>query len=342
VVNEDGGVRTARLDAQLLTRRRKRSVPEVVRHLLAVQAQDGRGARLAIRARAAGVAASDVDDGLRCGRLVVSWLNRGTLHLVAAEDYWWLHALTTPQLATGNGRRLRQEGVTANQARRGIDAVVAAVADGPRTRPQLRACLDAAGIPTAGQALVHILVAATLEGHIVRGPMMGADQAFVSVGAWLGAAPPPLDRADALSLLARRYLRSHAPASAEDLAKWAGITVTDARHGLASTPGVAGKRTAALPPPRLLGPFDPLLLGWASRKPFVGSHGSVVTTNGVFRPVALVGGRVVGTWSLSARAVRLAPLASIGGEDLSLLVRDAADVVRYLGLPERQVVIGEP
>jgi hypothetical protein len=335
LVNEEASVIRARLRAQLLTPRRKRSAGQVVRHLLAVQAQDGRAARLAIRARATGVAAADVDDALRSGQLVVSWLNRGTLHLVAADDYWWLHTLTTPQLATSNARRLRQEGVSPTQAGRGVDAVVAAVADGPKTRPQLRACLDAAGIPTAGQALVHVLAAATFQGHIVRGPMVGNDQAFVPVGAWLGPAPPALDRADALARLAARYLAGHAPASAEDLARWAGITLADARRGLASVPNVAGKATAGLPEPRLLGPFDPLLLGWASRVPVVGKHASVVTTNGVFRPVALVGGRVVATWSLSGGAVRIVPLEPIAGENLSRLVDDAAGVLRYLGLPDR-------
>ena len=47
--------------------------------------------------------AADVDAALEDRTLVVSWLNRGTLHLVAAEDYWWLHPLTLPQLATSNG-----------------------------------------------------------------------------------------------------------------------------------------------------------------------------------------------------------------------------------------------
>ncbi len=344
MVKEDASIIAARLRAQLLTYRRQRSAGEVVRHLLAVQAQDARGARLAIRARAMGLAVCHVDEALQQKELVVSWLNRRTLHLVAAEDYWWLHTLTTPQLATGNGRRLQQEGVTPAQARRGIDVIVAAVTSGPQTRAQLRGFLDAAGIPTSGQALVHILVAATLEGHIVRGPMVGGEQAFVAVDAWLGPPPSPIDRDDALALLARRYLAGHAPASSEDLAKWAGITLADARRGLASAVEIdksVGELDGPerLPVPRLLGPFDPLLLGWVSRKMLIGSQGSVVTSNGVFRPVALVGGRVVATWSLSGGTVRIVPLEPISAGDLAQLVADAADVLRYLGLPDRPTIV---
>jgi hypothetical protein len=339
VVKTHRGLIAARLRAQLLTPRRKRTAGEVVRHLLAIQAQDARGARLAIRARSRGGSAADVDDALQRGELVVSWLNRGTLHLVAAEDYWWLHSLTTPQLATGNARRLRQEGVSASQTHRGIDAVVAALAGGPQTRAQLRASLDTAGIPTAGQALVHILAAATLAGQIVRGPMAGPEQAFVGVDSWLGPAPPRLDRQDALERLARRYLAGHAPASAEDLAKWAGLTLADARRAMGPVPEVEQTGSPILPGPRLLGPFDPLLLGWASRTPITGRHRSVVTTNGIFRPVALVGGHVVATWRLPSGTVTIAPLEPISRDDLDRLRADAADVLRFLGIPDRPAVV---
>ena len=60
----------------------------VARRLLAVQGQDQRGARLAIRARSDGLTAADVDRALSEDRsLLITWLNRGTLHLIASEDY---------------------------------------------------------------------------------------------------------------------------------------------------------------------------------------------------------------------------------------------------------------
>ena len=47
---------------------------EVAGRLLAIQAQDPRGARLAIRARSAGLSASDVDSALTGRSLIVTWL----------------------------------------------------------------------------------------------------------------------------------------------------------------------------------------------------------------------------------------------------------------------------
>src|SRR5580704_4858425 len=99
-------VAARRFAAQLLAGPPARSAVEVVGRLLAVQGQDPRGARLAIRSRSAGLTAADVDKALTADRsLVITWLNRGTLHLVRAEDYAWLQAVTTPQLATTSARR---------------------------------------------------------------------------------------------------------------------------------------------------------------------------------------------------------------------------------------------
>jgi hypothetical protein len=353
-------VTAQRCASQLLSGDPADTVAEVTRRLLAVQAQDPRGARLTIRARSAGLTAADVDSALADRSVVVSWLNRGTLHLVRAEDYWWLHPLTTPQLRTGNSRRLAQEGVSAPDAERGVAAVEAALAaDGPLTRPKLRERVAAAGVPTEGQALVHILLLASIRGLIVRGILRPAagrsmrDQAWVLTRDWLGAPPPPLGREAALGELARRYLAGHAPAADRDLARWAGIGLQDARLGLARCGAVpradgladlpassaarsAGRSasrsasTAALPPPRLLGAFDPLLLGWASRDPITGPHTHIVTTNGVFRPFALADGRAVATWTFTGGRVTLAPFAPLGAQTQAALDADAADVTRFL------------
>lgn len=349
-----------RLDAQLLTTRAAAGTEEVLERILAVQAQDPRGARLAVRVRSRADSASDIDDALTRRRsAVISWLNRGTLHLVAADDYWWLHPLTTPQIVPSNDRRLAQLGLEPRQVGRGIEAIVGAIAaHGARTRSELRGELEAAGVRTEGQALVHLLATATLRGHIVRGPMRAGEHAFVGVEAWLGPAPEPLGEPEALARLARRYLAGHGPATAEDLAKWAGITLGRARRGLAAIAeecvrsadglvdltdrpeAVAGR--VPTPAPVLLGAFDPVLHGWVDRSFVVGGHRGVVTTNGLFRPTALVRGRVVGTWTLSDGRLRLRLLEPVTATAERGLARDGRAVLRFLGRPESTMVVERP
>jgi len=158
-------VLAARLAAQRLPGPPAAGAVEVTRHLLAVQAQAARAARLAIRVRSANGHSSDVDRALSEERsLIVTWVNRGTLHLLAAEDEPWLHALTAPRLRTANDRRLHQEGVSQTAAEHGVTAITTALADrGPLTRADLRAVVDRADVPTAGQALVHVLLRAPLS-----------------------------------------------------------------------------------------------------------------------------------------------------------------------------------
>ena len=71
-----------------------------------------------------GSRAADVDRELTEERsLLITWLNRGTLHLVRSEDYPLLQALTTPPLLTSCTRRLRQEGVSEKAAERGVETI---------------------------------------------------------------------------------------------------------------------------------------------------------------------------------------------------------------------------
>lgn len=332
----------ARLAAQRLSGTPAGDVVEATRHLLAVQAQDPRGARLALRARTAGGHASAVDHALTKDRsLLITWANRGTLHLIAAEDEPLLHALTTPQLRVASARRLSQEGVSPAAARRGIDAIVKALeSEGPMTRTQLRAVVDRAGVRTAGQAFVHILFAATLEGHIVRGPMIGRSHAFVLAADWLGERPK-VDRDRALAELARRYLTGHGPADERDLARWAQIPIRDARAGLAAVASELDERPDGLvdlpreelpqlPPPRLLGPFDPVLLGWRSREFVAGEHQDAVATGGMINAVALVDGRAAGTWTMPGGRVALRLWSGHDEATVAALEREAAAVEAYL------------
>jgi len=333
-----------RLSAQLLAGAPATDPLAVVERLLAVQGQDPRGARLAIRARSTALSATDVDRALSEERsLLITWVNRGTLHLLRSEDYPWLHALTTPQLRRANARRLEQEGVSASGAERAVAAIAAALAaEGPLSRAQLRERIASAGVRTEGQALVQLLLLASLRGMIVRGPIVGSQHAYVLVHDWLGK-PAPVQRERALGELARRYLLGHGPADDRDLARWAGLTLTDARAGLQAIARLLHERddglldlasrpapAAELPGPRLLGAFDPILLGWRSREALLDGNQQVVTVNGLFRPFALIGGRAAATWKLAGREVVLEPFSRLGQADADALLADGEDVLRYL------------
>lgn len=238
-----------------------------MRHLLAVQAQDPRAFPLALRARGTGFGASAVDAALARGELVVTWLFRGTLHLVAAEDHGWLLALTAPRNRAAAARRGRELGFGEAAVRRAVTEIAAAVRT---TRAELEARLG-----SRGQQTPYLIMRAALEGACVY----GAARAVV-------AAPPAGPEGD----LGARYLAAHADAAPEDLAAWAGIGVRAARAALADRPPPAVE--AAPLPPRLLPRFDEYVLGWRDhRQPIRG---------GMVPAVAVTGGRIETTWSPAA------------------------------------------
>ncbi|MGI8713330.1 MAG: winged helix DNA-binding domain-containing protein, partial [Solirubrobacteraceae bacterium] len=343
-----------RLTAQLLAGSPARDPLAVAQRLLAIQGQDPRGARLAIRAHTSGVTAADVDRELTEQRsLLITWCNRGTLHLISSEDYPWLQALTTPPLITQSTRRLSQEGLDPTMTRRALAVVQRCVGEeGPLTRVQLRDRLQRADVPVAGQALIQILFRAAVEGLVVRGPIVGNQHAYVLVHDWLGPTgragsgrAGSVCRETALAELARRYLAGHGPAGDRDLARWAGLPLRDARAGLSAIAGelregqddgrvdLRGRpRMAALPPPRLLGPWEPLLVGWASRAHVLAGGDTRVVSGGLFRSFALVHGRGVATWRLDGGGgVTIDPFAPLSDDDARALQRDGEALLRFLG-----------
>lgn len=336
-----------RLTAQRLAGPPLRSVAEVAGHVVAVQSQDPRGMRLAVRSRTAGLSAADVDRAITEDRsVVVDWLNRGTIHLVRREDHDWLHALTTPQLATASARRLALRGLTPDVADRGVAALERALSGGPLERDDLREPLARALGEVPEDAVTAVLFAASIRGLVVRGPVTGPrSQAFVLRRDWLGE-PQPVDRDAALAELARRWLASHWPATDRDLAAWAKLPLRDVRAGLrAIAPeletGEDGQLrprrrppVAELPAPRLLGPFDAVLHGWPDRAWLLGgaAPAEVITNNGIFRATALVGGLTVATWTMPGGRVRLQPFAPLAEPDRAALDADGVALRAWLGV----------
>ena len=337
-------LRRRRAAAQLLGRHERTEPAGAVAHLLAVQAQDLRAARLALRARGAASTPGDVDAALGAdGSLVVAWLMRGTLHLVAREDHAWLLALTAGQNAATIRRRLGQLGVSDADAARAVAVVERALAEeGPLPRPQLAERLRAAGLPAEGQAVPHLLALAAGRATIVLGPVQDGGHAFALARDWLGRARPSLDRDVALAELARRYLRGHGPAGAADLAAWSGLGLRDARAGLAAISGeleqtgdlvdLAGRsRPPRRARPRLLGAFDPYLLGWKDRSFAVDpAHARRVHPGGgIVRATAIADGRAVATWTMRSGRVALDPFTPMAPALHGALRREAERVARF-------------
>src|SRR5262249_19314617 len=125
-------------------------------------------------------------------------------------------------------------------------------------------------------------------------------------------ASPPLARDQALAELARRYFTSHGPAQVRDFAWWAGLTLSDARAGLAMAARdlvqdtVDGRTywlsSSTWPRSRsravyLLPLYDEYLIAYKDRSAAIDtSRWSRIVARNPFSAPVVVNGQVVGRW----------------------------------------------
>jgi hypothetical protein len=333
-----------------------------------MQAQDTTAAALAVRARCAGLVASDVERARVEERSVVrTWLMRGTLHLVAAEDLGWLLALLGPIFICSSRGRRAGLGLDEETGVRGVRALGKMLADrGPLTRAEIRQGLAPHGIPTAGQAAIHLIRLAALEGRLCYGPDREGQETFVLLADWIGqGAVMPTEQAP--TELARRYLAAYGPATPEDFAAWSGLTLGAARDAwqplsrqllevkvggasawmLRSRAAWLDEAFAGRPVVNLLPGFDTYWLGYRGRDLALDPTGArrVFPGGGLLRPALLVDGRAAGTWSIKRHRnhseVIVEPFEELTPDIQPGLDLEVEDLAHFLGREARLNVVSQ-
>ena len=210
---------------------------EAARFSAGLQAQDLFAATLSVRVRAAGSTLADFERSRLAARSVVwTWLMRGTLHVVPAEDLDWLLAVLGPPLIAATARRRAEIGLNAEVHAWGLEVVLERLASGPATREELSQALADRGVPNGYSIERYLLFCAALEGRICYGPdrgdAPGARPTFTLLPSWLGRPLVQLtddQLREAKVRLVRRYLDAFAPATLTDFSTWAGVNVRDLR-----------------------------------------------------------------------------------------------------------------
>jgi hypothetical protein len=342
-----------RLVAQGLAGPQAHGPAEAVRRLTAVQGQDYPGAVTSVALRTPGRSRTDVLAALDRGELVRSWPMRGTLHLTAAADLPWLLDLLGERALVGLAKRRASLGLTDADVARACDAVVAALSGGRRlTRPELLAAIETGGVAVTGPRGYHLLWFAAQTGHTCLGPTEDGEQQFVLLDEWVPD-PRRLERDEALAELAARFFTGHGPATVQDLARWSGLTVRDARAGLATAreqlasmtvegteylldPAVPELLTGCLKEARgtfLLPGFDEFVLGYGDRSAVLDPAFAtriVPGGNGMFLSTVVVDGRIVGTWRYDGRGARRTAVGTAFRAEDGALVADVPELAAAL------------
>jgi hypothetical protein len=313
---EGDQVRAIRLAGQRLdTRRGRQSASDLVKHLVTVQAQDMAAAALGVAVRADDLSIAAVEDARHLERSIVRlWCLRGTLHLVAAEDVHWLLELIRPRLATANRRRRLELGLNEADTERGVRIIAQSLADhGPLTRAQIAESLRRSGIASEGQATIHLIWRAAVDGLVCYGPDQLGQETFVALDDWVASTLRRTTPPDPALELARRYLAAYGPATAADFGAWSGLPSRDAHRAWTALGSEANSvRTAygemllsrehAAPGEgvvRLLPGFDAIWIAYRDHEVFLGPEHQrrVFPGGGIIRPLVLADSRIIGTWT---------------------------------------------
>jgi hypothetical protein len=329
---------------------------EVVRWMGALQAQDYQQALWAIGLRTQSASQATIEQAIENRTILRTWPMRGTLHFVPAEDAQWMLKLSAVRMLASDRRRQQQLELDEAIIARAHKLFEGALQGGKRlTRADMMQLLEGAGISTLGQRGYHLLWYLAQTGLICLGPMEDKQQTFVLLEEWVPHARQ-VSREESLAAFAERYFRSHGPATIQDFAGWAGITLTDAKAGLeAAKAGLIseeidgqvywmaeaapGQQARQTPGVYLLPGFDEYLLGYKDRSAVLAAEHApriVPGGNGVFFPMIVVAGQVVGTWkrALGKKAlnVALTPFMPLGDAE-EQAIEAAKAYSNFLGLP---------
>ena len=322
----DRALGRALLARQCLLERVPAAVTDTLEHVVAIQAQEPQAPYLALWSRLEAFEPGELSELLAARRVVRGSLMRCTVHLVLERDWRVLWPLMAPVLE----RNLRASPF--GKALRGVDAraLVARACQhmlrAPYTRPELGQLL-AADWPSFDA--VSLGYGATLLCSVVQVPPRGLWQRsgqarWTLAETWLAQ---PLEPRPSLAPLVLRYLAAFGPASVMDIQAWSGLTrlastVEALRDRLAVYSDERGREPFDLPnaplpdpeipaPPRILAPFDNVLLAHADRSRIVSASNRVLISRDRLMRTFLVDGLVAGTWALRGVTLELAPFARL-------------------------------
>lgn len=315
---------SARLLSQGLTGPQFAAPHEVVRWLGAMQAQDCRMMRWAAGMRTKKPSAKAFEADYNAGRIVRVHLFRTTWQLVAGEDWAWMLEIYREKALRLLAGWMKSNGVSLPPAEQ--EAVRRIFVEYLSTHRIARkedfdAALRDRGIVMDGHRLSYHLHLAEYAGLLCSGDLLPAKHSYALAADKLPKTSP-LAREEALALLARKYFRSHGPATLEDFVWWSGLNIGECRAGMDAlgtelTPQrrkdltlychessrSRGFRKGGV---ILLPAFDEYLIGYKSRHIALAPEyrHRAHNNSGIFWPVVLLDGQVAGNWTAKGGQVQ--------------------------------------
>ncbi len=322
MVGGDHDLARWRLRTQHLVAPHLATAAEVVRVLLAVQAENPAQSAWAVAARTAAPDPADLARMLDDGTVVRTHVLRPTWHYVHADDVGWLVELTAPRVRRTTQLQLRSaHGMDGQAVDRASSAVLEVLATPDLTRAELADRLNDRGDALTGAALMILLADLELQALVCSGrPAADGTHTYARFADRIPSSRR-LDRGDALAELALRYFTGHGPATVNDLSYWATLTLGDVRAGLAQASDrlesfdhdgrtfwhapAAPPEAAGVPAGHLLQILDETYRGYQDSRWVLDAAGIVPREREAAAGMALVDGQIVAAMKRTVTADRV-------------------------------------
>ena len=318
VISKQEAIQIRMLNQQLLSPLYERP-EDIVAWQGAMQAQDYNYFRWAIGIRQRTPQLVGLQAAFAKAELLRLHLLRCTVQVVSQTDIGWL----LPLCKERNLRTLQSwhKSINVSFPESYFEEITRAMQEllaGGKSLPKkaIAEKLTTLGFLLDDRLLTSLLVRMEIEGLLCSGEMQGREATW----ALLSERVPTiysLTPDEALKQLALKYFRSHSPASSEDFVWWSGLTKTQCKKALTlianqveeikveeetmylyhNTPDCSDYAGMVL----LLPPYDEYLIGYKSRWVALEKKHTAKAHNnfGIFKPVILHEGRVVGNWKAS-------------------------------------------
>lgn len=326
---------------------------EVVRWLGAVQAQDLSASLYAIGLRLPGSTEASIEAAIADKSIIRSWPMRSTIHHMPAEDALWMTRLLGPRTNTKSASIFRNFGLTPEILTQAWPIIERTLHDGPKTRSDIYAALNAAGIASDESRGMHILKYWGQEALLCIGPRQGKQPTFALLESWIEHHASPSDE-EAWATLARRYFMSHGPATLKDFTWWTGATKTEATKAFDAVRKEFRIETMdgqeyilppydtlpSLDPTRafLLPAFDEYTVAYADRTAVMDKEDLKTVYNGIAANI-IIGGRGLGIWKRAVKSktvsIQLFPFRPLTKDQLTLLQPAATHYGEFVGFDAR-------
>jgi hypothetical protein len=306
-----------RLHQQQIINKTFATPQSLVAYMGAIQAQDYPMSKWAIGLRLPESTDSQIEAALDAGQLVRTHVLRPTWHIVSGQDVRWMLAISKKQIKSAMSSYDKTLGIDSATYHKTNDLIIRALEGKNLTRAEVMSEIEKGGITTNSSRAVHFMANAEIEGIVCNGVVRGKEQTYALMDEKVPKGVV-LSREEAISELTKRYFRSHAPATIQDFNWWSGLSMSDVRMGLESIKSQLESfemdgRTYFMPKELVdiqqkestffLPAFDEYCVSYKNRDAVFSPawQGNAITSNGIFKPIIVVNGQVVGIWKRTAK-----------------------------------------